>query len=88
MLDHIDAAIKAGKTVVGYGASTTTTTLLYHFELEKRLKYIVDDNALKQGTFSPGAHLPVYPSANLLEDKPDIVVVSRLDLCRAHPEAE
>lgn len=75
VLSYVDTAIAAGKTVVGYGASTTTTTLLYHFELEKRLKYIVDDNALKQGTYSPGAHFPVYPSSKLLEDKSDIVVV-------------
>jgi C-methyltransferase C-terminal domain/Putative zinc binding domain/Methyltransferase domain len=74
-LAYVDAALAAGKTVVGYGASTTTTTLLYHFELEKRLSYIVDDNPLKQGMYSPSAHLPVLPSAALMEKKPDVVVV-------------
>ncbi len=38
VLAYVDAAIAAGKTVAGYGASTTTTTLLYHFELEKRTR--------------------------------------------------
>ena len=71
----VDKAIADGQTVVGYGASTTTTTLLYHFELEKRLKYIVDDNKIKQGTFSPGAHIPVLPSSALLEQKPGLVVI-------------
>jgi len=75
VLAYLDAAILAGKTVAGYGASTTTTTLLYHFELTSRIAFIVDDNALKQGLFSPGAHIPVLPSEALAARKPDIVVI-------------
>ncbi len=75
VLDNVDEAIRTGKTVVGYGASTTTTTLLYHFELESRLKFLVDDNPLKQGTFSPRAHLPVYPPSALIERKADVAVI-------------
>src|SRR4051794_8930809 len=55
VLATLDKAIAEGKLIAAYGASTTTTTLLYHFELENRIKFIVDDNPLKQGTFSPGA---------------------------------
>jgi hypothetical protein len=75
VLTYLDAALRAGKTVAGYGASTTTTTLLYHFELATRLAFIVDDNPLKQGRFSPGAHIPVLPSAELTARKPDVVVI-------------
>jgi SAM-dependent methyltransferase len=75
VLAYLDKAIAAGKTIAGYGASTTTTTLLYHFELENRIKFIVDDNSLKQGTYSPGAHIPVLPSSELAAHKPDIVVI-------------
>jgi SAM-dependent methyltransferase len=75
VLTYLDEAIAAGKLVAAYGASTTTTTLLYHFELENRVKFIVDDNPLKQGRFSPGAHIPVLPSAELATRKPDIVVI-------------
>jgi SAM-dependent methyltransferase len=75
VLAYLDAAILAGKTVAGYGASTTTTTLLYHFELTSRIAFIVDDNTLKQGLFSPGAHIPVLPSEELAARKPDIVVI-------------
>ena len=74
-LKYIDKAISDGKTVVAYGASTTTTTLLYHFELGNRLSYIVDDNLIKQGTYSPGWHIPVLPSTELILRKPDVVVV-------------
>jgi 2-polyprenyl-3-methyl-5-hydroxy-6-metoxy-1,4-benzoquinol methylase len=75
ILAHVDNAIASGKTIAGYGASTTTTTLLYHFELEKRLKFIIDDNPLKQGMFSPGAHIPVVASSELVSRKPEIVVI-------------
>jgi SAM-dependent methyltransferase len=75
VLAYLDKARAAGKIVAAYGASTTTTTLLYHFELEARVKFIADDNPLKQGRFSPGAHLPVLPSTELLAQKPDIVVI-------------
>jgi SAM-dependent methyltransferase len=75
VLALLDKAISDGKTVAAYGASTTTTTLLYHFELENRVKFIVDDNPLKQGRFSPGAHIPVLPSSELATRKPDIVVI-------------
>jgi SAM-dependent methyltransferase len=74
-LVYLDAAIAEGKTVAAYGASTTTTTLLYHFDLVSRVKFIVDDNPLKQGLFSPGAHIPVLPSSELKTRKPDIVVI-------------
>ncbi len=75
VLAYLDKARASGKMIAAYGASTTTTTLLYHFELEGRVKFIVDDNPLKQGRFSPGAHLPVLPSTELLAQKPDIVVI-------------
>lgn len=64
-----------GKTIAGYGASPTVTTLLYHFDLSRFVDFIVDDNPLKHGLFSPGHHIPVFPSAVLYERKPDYVIV-------------
>jgi len=75
VLDYLDKAIAAGKTVAAYGASTTTTTLLYHFELGPRIRFVVDDNPIKQGTFSPGWHIPVLSSSELSARRPDIVVI-------------
>ena len=75
VLKYLDKAIAQGKTIAAYGASTTTTTLLYHFELQTRLKFIVDDNSLKYNLYSPGAHIPVYPSTQLYVLSPDIVVI-------------
>jgi SAM-dependent methyltransferase len=64
-----------GKSIAGFGASITGTTLIYHFEIGGYLDYLVDDNLAKQGRFSPGLHLPVLPSSALFERKPDYVVV-------------
>ncbi|MBP6917378.1 MAG: class I SAM-dependent methyltransferase [Legionellaceae bacterium] len=71
----IDKANSNHQRIVGYGASTTVITLLYHFELQDKLEYLIDDNTVKHGMFSPGSHLEVKPSSILYEDKPDIVLV-------------
>jgi len=76
VLAYLDKAIAEGKTIAAYGASTTTTTLLYHFELETRIKYILDDNPVKFNMYSPGAHIPVYSSSQLYtSEPPDIIVI-------------
>lgn len=64
-----------GKSIAGFGASITGTTLIYHFEIGAYLDYLIDDNPAKQGRYSPGLHLPVFPSAVLCERKPDYVLV-------------
>ncbi|MFM8468994.1 MAG: methyltransferase domain-containing protein, partial [Limisphaerales bacterium] len=64
-----------GKSVAGYGASATSTTLVYHFGMGGLIDYLVDDYPAKQGTFSPGLHLPVLPSEALYERRPAAVVV-------------
>lgn len=74
-LDFLKKAKNDNKRVVGFGASITCTTLIYHFEIGEYLEYLVDDNPAKQGLYSPGIHLPVYPSTMLTENKPDYVLV-------------
>lgn len=64
-----------GKSIAGYGASATSTTLLYHFGVGSLLDYLVDDNPAKQNTFSPGLHIPVLKSEALYERRPDYVVM-------------
>lgn len=64
-----------GKSIVGFGASITGTTLIHHFEIGDCLDFLVDDNPAKQGRFSPGLHLPVLAVSELYERKPDYVVI-------------
>jgi SAM-dependent methyltransferase len=74
-LDLLRELKDQGKSIAGFGASITVTTLIYHFEIGEFLEYLVDDNPAKQGCFSPGRHLPVFSSDALYERKPDYVVI-------------
>ncbi|MDB5988740.1 MAG: S-adenosyl-L-methionine (SAM)-dependent methyltransferase [Herbaspirillum sp.] len=74
-LQFLKQAKSEGKTIAGFGASITGTTLIYHFELGQYLDYLVDDNLAKQGRYSPGLHLPVLPTSAIYERKPDYVLV-------------
>ncbi len=75
LLVELNAIKSTGKRIVGIGGSHSTTTLTYHFELSPFMEYIVDDNSLKHGSYSPGYHLPVYPTKKLHDDMPDYVIV-------------
>jgi SAM-dependent methyltransferase len=71
----IDRLRAQGKRVAGYGASPTVTSLVSEFELAGRVDFLVDDNAVKQHTYSPGDHIPVYPSAALYEREADVAAI-------------
>jgi hypothetical protein len=71
----LDRCRAAGKIIAGYGASPTVTTLIDQFDLAGRLDFLVDDNPVKQHTFSPGHSIPVYPSEALYERDADVVAV-------------
>jgi len=64
-----------GKRIAGYGASATTTTLIYHFGITGQIDYLIDDNPAKQHTLSPGCHLPVYDSTAVAALKPDVILI-------------
>ena len=74
-VDRLKKLKNDGKTIAGFGASITGTTLIYHFGIGEYLDFLIDDNPAKQGRFSPGLHIPVYPPTVLNERKPDYVVI-------------
>jgi hypothetical protein len=50
--------------------------MLYHFELEEIVDYLLDDNPVRQGRFSPGMALEVKsPKILATENRPDIVLL-------------
>lgn len=74
--DLIRGLKQEGKSIAGYGAATKATTLLMHFGIGKdELDFIVDDNPLKQGLFSPATHIPVVSPAELERRQPDYLLV-------------
>ena len=65
-----------GKIIAGFGAPTKATTLMAHFGLdESMLDFIVDDNPLKQGLFTPNTHNPVLSANALYERKPNYLLI-------------
>jgi SAM-dependent methyltransferase len=65
-----------GKSIAGFGAPTKATTLMGHFGLDENvLDFIVDDNPLKQGLFTPITHIPVLSVEALYESRPDYVLI-------------
>ncbi len=71
----LDRIAAEGKTVAGFGASATVTTLIYHFDLGNRLLFLVDDNTMRHGLYSPGHHIPVVGPEELYRRKPDYLVI-------------
>ena len=55
-----------GKRVVGYGATSKSTTITNYCGITPaHVEFISDTTPIKQGKLSPGAHIPVKPTANL-----------------------
>ena len=59
-LTKCEAYRQNGYTLVGYGAAAKGNTLLNYTNV--CLDYIIDDNPLKQNTYSPGQNIPVISS--------------------------
>jgi hypothetical protein len=51
--------------IIGYGAAAKGSTLLNFANIN--LDYIIDDNPLKQGMYTPGMNIPIVPIIKLNE---------------------
>jgi methylation protein EvaC len=67
---------KEGKRVVGYAATSKSTTILNYCGIGPDLiEFISDTTPIKQGKFSPGAHIPVRPYEEFLVNYPDYALL-------------
>jgi methylation protein EvaC len=65
-----------GKRVVGYAATSKSTTVLNYCGIDSDLiEYICDTTPLKQGKYSPGMHIPIKPYEDFKKDNPDYAVL-------------
>jgi len=66
----------AGRRVVGYGATSKSTTILNYCGIGPDLiEFISDTTPIKQGKFSPGMHIPVKPYEAFKENYPDTALL-------------
>ncbi len=73
LLKHIKAK---RKRIAGYGAPAKGNTLLNYCRLgTDTLDYIVDENPYKQGLYTPGMRIPVFPTKKIGDDRPDYVLL-------------
>lgn len=67
---------QAGKTVAGYGAAAKGNTLLNYAGVRPDLlPFVVDRNPAKQDKFLPGCRIPIVAEAQLIQARPDYVVI-------------
>ncbi|OQA03888.1 MAG: hypothetical protein BWY69_00194 [Planctomycetes bacterium ADurb.Bin401] len=67
---------KQGKRVVGYAATSKSTTINNYCGITSDLvEYISDTTPIKQGKFSPGTHIPVRPYKDFCDNYPDYALL-------------
>lgn len=65
-----------GKRVVGYGATSKSTTVTNYCGITPaHVDYISDTTPIKQGKLSPGAHIPVKAYAEFAKSYPDYALL-------------
>jgi hypothetical protein len=76
LLAFLIEANRAGAQVVGYGAPGKGNTLLNYGGIRTDLlRYTVDRNPYKQGTYLPGTRIPVHAPEKIFETRPDYVLI-------------
>jgi len=65
-----------GKKVVGYGATSKSTTVTNYFGISNQLVSCIYDNTpIKQNKFSPGVHIPILSYDEFQKSDPDYVLL-------------
>lgn len=64
------------KLIAGYGASARGNILLNFCGFDHHdIDFLVDSTPYKQGLFTPGHHIPIYPEEELLKRMPDVTLL-------------
>jgi SAM-dependent methyltransferase len=76
LLDLLKRLRTQGKTIVGHGAAAKGNVLLNYCGIGTDLiDYIVDSIPFKQGRYTPGNHIPIYPEKRLEKEVPDYTLL-------------
>jgi len=76
LLAFLAAAKREGKRVAAYGAAAKGNTLLNFCSVTPQdIVFVADRNPHKQKKFLPGTHIPVVSPEELMQAKPDYVLI-------------
>ena len=76
LLELLVSLQRERKQVIGYGAPGKGNTLLNYCGIRTDLlEYTVDRNPYKQGTYTPGTHIPIHAVERIEATRPDYIVV-------------
>ncbi|MBI1866267.1 MAG: methyltransferase domain-containing protein [Candidatus Staskawiczbacteria bacterium] len=76
LVDLLKKLKREGKRVAAYSAPARGNILLLYFGIDGNyLDFIVDKSKAKQGLYTPGTHLLVYPPEKISEEKPDYLLI-------------
>jgi methylation protein EvaC len=74
--DLLDRLRAEKKRVVGYGATSKSTTVTNYCGIGPRhVEFVSDTTPIKQGKLTPGAHIPVKPYAAFAANPPDYALL-------------
>jgi hypothetical protein len=60
--------------VIGYGAAAKASTVLNYLNISDQIRYIIDDNKIKQGRYIPGTSIKVI-KRNFYKNEIDYLIV-------------
>lgn len=76
LMDLLNSIRQKGQRIVGYAAtSKSTTTINYCGMTSDHIEFLSDTTPLKQGKFSPGAHIPVRPHEDFTANYPEYALL-------------
>ena len=76
LVQLITRLVDDGKTIGGYGASTKGNVLLQYCNFDQESIFAIGEiNKEKFGKYTPGSKIPIIPERELIEMRPDYIIV-------------
>jgi methylation protein EvaC len=76
LMSLLNSIRKQGKKIIGYAATSKSTTIINYCGITtKQIDFICDTTPIKQGKYSPGAHIPVRLYEEFLKEYPDYALL-------------
>jgi novobiocin biosynthesis protein NovU/D-mycarose 3-C-methyltransferase len=76
LLSLLESLKNQGAKIAGYGAPAKGNTLLNYCKIGTDiLGYVTDTTPFKQGRYTPGTHIPIFPDSHFHEFPPDYALL-------------